>query len=84
MSGLRVVPCTLRKANDFVAVYNRHSKRTARNGLPDLLESHEALVEALTDAESHLLNQYDTGSGCAADCVRCKVRAALRNAGVQP
>ena len=32
MSGLRVVPCSLRKANDFVAVYHRHSKRTARNG----------------------------------------------------
>lgn len=32
MSTLRVIPCSLRKANDFVAVYHRHSKRTARNG----------------------------------------------------
>jgi|SRR5882757_5397690 len=31
-ANLRVVPCSLRKANDFVAVYHRHSKRTARNG----------------------------------------------------
>ncbi len=29
---LRIVPCSLRKANDFVAVYHRHSKRTTRNG----------------------------------------------------
>jgi len=29
---LRIVPTTLRKANDFVAVYHRHSLRTARNG----------------------------------------------------
>lgn len=33
MSGrLAVVPMTLRKANDFVAQYHRHSGRTARNG----------------------------------------------------
>lgn len=31
-SKLTLVPCTLRKANDFVAVYHRHSLRTARNG----------------------------------------------------
>src|ERR1017187_9513843 len=31
-ADLRIVPCSLRKANDFVAVYHRHSKRTARNG----------------------------------------------------
>jgi len=30
--SVRIVPCSLRKANDFVAVYHRHSKRTARNG----------------------------------------------------
>lgn len=30
--NLRIIPCSLRKANDFVAVYHRHSKRTARNG----------------------------------------------------
>lgn len=29
---LRIVPTTLRKANDFVSVYHRHSLRTARNG----------------------------------------------------
>jgi hypothetical protein len=32
VSTLRIVPTTLRKANDFVAVYHRHSLRTARNG----------------------------------------------------
>jgi hypothetical protein len=32
MSTLRIIPTTLRKANDFVAVYHRHSLRTARNG----------------------------------------------------
>ena len=31
-SSLRIVPTTLRKANDFVAIYHRHSLRTARNG----------------------------------------------------
>ena len=31
-SSLRVVPCSLRKANDFVEVYHRHNIRTARNG----------------------------------------------------
>lgn len=30
--NLRVIPMTLRGANDFVAKYHRHSKRTARNG----------------------------------------------------
>lgn len=29
---LRVVPCTLRKANDFVEIYHRHSIRTSRDG----------------------------------------------------
>lgn len=29
---LRVVPCSLRKANDFVEVYHRHSIRTSRDG----------------------------------------------------
>jgi hypothetical protein len=29
---LRVVPCSLRKANDFVEVYHRHNLRTARDG----------------------------------------------------
>lgn len=29
---LRIIPCSLRKANDFVAVYHRHSVRTSRNG----------------------------------------------------
>lgn len=29
---LRIVPTTLRKANDFVSVYHRHSLRTSRNG----------------------------------------------------
>jgi len=29
---VRIVPCTLRKANDFVEVYHRHSLRTARDG----------------------------------------------------
>ena len=29
---LKAVPCSLRKANDFVAMYHRHSQRTARNG----------------------------------------------------
>lgn len=29
---LKIIPCTLRKANDFVEAYHRHSKRTARNG----------------------------------------------------
>lgn len=32
MKQLRIIPCSLRKANDFVSVYHRHSKRTARNG----------------------------------------------------
>lgn len=31
-SGWRVVPTTLRKANDFVACHHRHTGRTARNG----------------------------------------------------
>lgn len=30
--GLAVVPYTLRKANDFIEKFHRHSKRTARNG----------------------------------------------------
>jgi len=30
--GLGAVPCSLRKANDFVALHHRHSQRTARNG----------------------------------------------------
>ena len=29
---LELVPCSLRKANDFVAQYHRHNGRTARNG----------------------------------------------------
>lgn len=29
---LRVVPCPLRKANDFVEIYHRHSLRTSRDG----------------------------------------------------
>jgi hypothetical protein len=29
---LRVIPCSLRKANDFVEVYHRHSLRTSRDG----------------------------------------------------
>ena len=29
---LRVVPCSLRKANDFVEIYHRHNLRTARDG----------------------------------------------------
>lgn len=32
MSGLRLVPTTLRKANDFVAEHHRHNGRTSRNG----------------------------------------------------
>lgn len=32
MVKLRVVPCSLRKANDFVEVYHRHNLRTARDG----------------------------------------------------
>lgn len=31
-SALRIVPCTLRRANDFVERYHRHSLRTARDG----------------------------------------------------
>lgn len=31
-AGWRVVPTTLRKANDFVACHHRHTGRTARNG----------------------------------------------------
>lgn len=30
--SLRVVPCSLRKANDFVQVYHRHNLRTSRDG----------------------------------------------------
>jgi len=30
--GIDIVPMTLRKANDFVADFHRHNKRTARNG----------------------------------------------------
>lgn len=30
--SLRVVPCSLRKANDFVEVYHRHNLRTSRDG----------------------------------------------------
>lgn len=30
--GPEIVPTTLRKANDFVAVFHRHTGRTARNG----------------------------------------------------
>lgn len=29
---MRVAPCTLRKANDFVEVYHRHNLRTSRDG----------------------------------------------------
>ncbi len=29
---LAAIPCSLRKANDFVATFHRHSQRTARNG----------------------------------------------------
>jgi len=29
---LRVVPCSLRKANDFVEVFHRHNLRTSRDG----------------------------------------------------
>lgn len=29
---LHIVPCTLRRANDFVEAYHRHSRRTARDG----------------------------------------------------
>lgn len=32
MKGLHAVPCSLRKANDFVERHHRHSQRTARNG----------------------------------------------------
>jgi hypothetical protein len=32
MSHLRLVPITLRRANDFVAAFHRHNGRTARNG----------------------------------------------------
>ena len=32
LPGWQVVPTTLRKANDFVAVHHRHTGRTARNG----------------------------------------------------
>jgi len=32
MRRLRVVPCSLRKANDFVEVYHRHNLRTSRDG----------------------------------------------------
>lgn len=32
MTGLKAVPCSLRKANDFVELHHRHSQRTARNG----------------------------------------------------
>ena len=31
-SNLRVVPCSLRKANDFVEVHHRHNLRTSRDG----------------------------------------------------
>jgi hypothetical protein len=31
-SNLRIVPCSLRKANDFVEVYHRHNLRTSRDG----------------------------------------------------
>ena len=30
--NLTAAPCSLRKANDFVAAHHRHSQRTARNG----------------------------------------------------
>lgn len=30
--SLKAIPCSLRKANDFVALHHRHSQRTARNG----------------------------------------------------
>lgn len=32
MKNMVVVPCSLRKANDFVEVYHRHSIRTSRDG----------------------------------------------------
>lgn len=32
MPNLRVVPCSLRKANDFVEAYHRHNLRTSRDG----------------------------------------------------
>lgn len=32
LEKLRVVPCSLRKANDFVEIYHRHNLRTARDG----------------------------------------------------
>src|SRR5690606_30041013 len=32
MATLKVVPMTLREANDFVEQYHRHNGRTARNG----------------------------------------------------
>lgn len=32
MKTLHVVPCTLRKANDFVECYHRHNLRTSRDG----------------------------------------------------
>ncbi len=32
MSKLSIVPCSLRKANDFVEVYHRHNLRTSRDG----------------------------------------------------
>lgn len=32
MGVLRVVPCSLRRANDYVEAYHRHSLRTARDG----------------------------------------------------
>lgn len=30
--SLRIVPCSLRRANDFVESYHRHNRRTARDG----------------------------------------------------
>jgi hypothetical protein len=32
LDKLRVVPCSLRKANDFVEAYHRHNVRTSRDG----------------------------------------------------
>lgn len=32
VAKLRVIPCSLRKANDFVEVYHRHNLRTSRDG----------------------------------------------------
>jgi hypothetical protein len=32
MKRLRIVPCSLRRANDFVEAYHRHNRRTARDG----------------------------------------------------